>query len=504
MFAMRELNHLLRAALAVMALVMGMAEARSQEPEFRAFWADAFHDGFKNPAQVTRLVEDIRAANCNAIVVQVRRRGEVFYNSTIEPMASEISPGYDPLADLIEKAHNTNNGPRLEIHAWMVAFPIWKMEKKKPLQSNHPFLRHPDWLTRNMEGQSWDGYNYAFDPAVPEVQEHLVSLAVEVVSKYDVDGFQWDHIRYNDRSWGYHDVALSRFREKFGRKDKPQPDDPEWMQFRRDEVTAVVRRTYLSILARKPQVKISTACNSRAPGIRTVADWPKSAAWSSTLQNWRGWLEEGIVDIAMPMTYFNHEKWSSAWKNWSIFEKDHRYDRHVVMGPGPYLNSISNSLVQLYSIRQPTAKGNRSAGMCLYCYAVTGTGRAGRDEFITALTKPSRFTSRLEPLFARPVATPVMPWKAHPVKGHLKGLVLDKTEKENFDRGSVTLSGPIQRSLRVDAAGFFGAIDLPPGEYTVRLEIPGHALKTQNCTVTAGKVATCDFRIPKAASLGLQ
>ena len=37
--------------------------------EFRAFWADAFHDGFKTPAQVTKLVADTRAANCNAIVI---------------------------------------------------------------------------------------------------------------------------------------------------------------------------------------------------------------------------------------------------------------------------------------------------------------------------------------------------------------------------------------------------------------------------------------------------
>src|SRR5207249_642264 len=137
-----------------------------------------------------------------------------------------------------------------------------------------------------------------------------------IISKYDVDGLQLDHIRYDSNEWGYNEVALKRFGEQSGKSSKPSPTDPDWMQFRRDQVTALVRKIYLSTMALKPQVQISAACNSRAPGIRTTADWPKSAAWSSTLQNWRGWMEEGILDVVMPMTYFNQDKWASAWANW--------------------------------------------------------------------------------------------------------------------------------------------------------------------------------------------
>lgn len=45
----------------------------AQEPEFRGFWADAFHSGFTNSAQVTQMIADTRAANCNALIVQVRK-----------------------------------------------------------------------------------------------------------------------------------------------------------------------------------------------------------------------------------------------------------------------------------------------------------------------------------------------------------------------------------------------------------------------------------------------
>ena len=52
-------------------------------PELRALWADAFHDGFKSPEQVDALVAWARAANLNALFVQVRRRGDAYYVSSV-------------------------------------------------------------------------------------------------------------------------------------------------------------------------------------------------------------------------------------------------------------------------------------------------------------------------------------------------------------------------------------------------------------------------------------
>ncbi len=47
----------------------------------RAFWVDAFHPGFISGAQVTRLIADTRAGNCSAVLVEVRRRGDAYYDS---------------------------------------------------------------------------------------------------------------------------------------------------------------------------------------------------------------------------------------------------------------------------------------------------------------------------------------------------------------------------------------------------------------------------------------
>ena len=56
-------------------------------PELRAVWVDAFHDGFKTPQQVDDLVAWARAANLNALFVQVRKRGDAYYLKSLEPRA---------------------------------------------------------------------------------------------------------------------------------------------------------------------------------------------------------------------------------------------------------------------------------------------------------------------------------------------------------------------------------------------------------------------------------
>src|SRR5688572_11849374 len=86
--------------------------ARAQADEFRAFWCDAFGPGFKNAAEVTTFINDIRAAKANAIVPEIRKRGDAYYNGSIyEPKPTDISPAsFDPLADLIAKAHDTSSG----------------------------------------------------------------------------------------------------------------------------------------------------------------------------------------------------------------------------------------------------------------------------------------------------------------------------------------------------------------------------------------------------------
>ena len=208
--------------------------------ELRAFWVDTFHAAMRNATEVTRIVSDARAGNFNALIVEVRKRGDAYYNSRFEPKASDVASGFDPLAELLLQAHNASAGPRLEVHAWIVTYNIWNKETTLPPQADHPFRLHPDWLTQSSTGASWDGSNYAFDPGHPDVQEHTFQVAMDIISRYDIDGFQFDYIRYAGNTWGYNDVAVARFNRETGSTGKPAPDDSAWLQWRREDRKSVV------------------------------------------------------------------------------------------------------------------------------------------------------------------------------------------------------------------------------------------------------------------------
>ena len=141
-------------------------------------------------------------------------------------------------------------------------------------------------------------------------------------------------------SWGYNETSIARFNARYGRDGRPAGNDPLWSQWRRDQVTALVRGIYLGALAIKPEVKISAAVIPWGDGPRTDADWQRTAAYSSVFQDWRSWLEEGIVDQVMPMNYFresaaNQGAWFDRWVAW---QRDHAYGRQVIPAVALYLN----------------------------------------------------------------------------------------------------------------------------------------------------------------------
>lgn len=170
----------LTVALAQMLLPQAVAQ------ELRGWWVDAFNTGFKTSAQVTQLIADARAARVNALFVQVRKRGDAYYNSSFEPKASDVSPAsFDPLADLLTKSRT--GGTRVQIHAWVVTYNIWNGQSTTPTQTTHPYRVYPGWLTVKTDGSKWDGANYAFDQALPAVQDYTYNVLMDIVTKYDVD-----------------------------------------------------------------------------------------------------------------------------------------------------------------------------------------------------------------------------------------------------------------------------------------------------------------------------
>jgi hypothetical protein len=139
--------------------------------------------------------------NLNAVVFQVRSRGDVMYPSQFEPYASSITgklggkPDYDPLKFAVDEAHNYG----LEFHAWWNVCKVADGDNPPPLSSPaHIALTHPEWLKRwkNKNGNAGGSVEWWLDIGYPQVRSRLIDVAMELVEKYDIDAVNFDYLRY--------------------------------------------------------------------------------------------------------------------------------------------------------------------------------------------------------------------------------------------------------------------------------------------------------------------
>ncbi|MEP7200501.1 MAG: family 10 glycosylhydrolase, partial [Chloroflexota bacterium] len=455
--------------------------------------------GFKSPPEVDQLVRDMQTAHANVVFAQVRKRGDAYFNQTIEPRADDLRalPDFDPLAYLIARAHAAN--PPIEVHAWLNALSIANANEL-PTDPSHIFAQHgPDasgdalWLASNANGRFIADNLYFLDPGHPAAAQHIVNVYLNLVRNYDVDGIHLDFIRYAGNQWGYNLVSLARFNARIGATGTPAAKDARWSQWRRDQVTALVRQIYLQSIAVKPNLKVSAALIAWGNGPQHDDDWQRTSAYSDVLQDWQAWLQEGILDLAVPMNYDNERnaqqaQWFDQWIEW---EKNHTADRQLVVGLGAFLNDFDGTLAQLQRARTPSATNQRAHGVALYSYASSDPRGLAVGKFFRALTQPDDATGAPPP-FASIVRAPTMAWKTNPTTGHLMG-VARLADGRFADGLTVMVSGATTRTLLTSGTGFFGATALPPGAYTVTIARGAQTLATAQTTVSAGQVATVDF-----------
>ena len=524
----RSVAWILSMAVVLGAVTAGSAPAAEPQQqaasgEFRAYWVDAFGAGLYTEAQIDKLVADVKAANLNAIVAQIGRRGDCFCNRAAMPRTQQpgVTPApFDPLQTLIDKAHA--NG--IEVHAWIITTAIWN-SATPPLDPNHVFNTHgpsktgrDNWIMTRSDGANRGGTDYYLDPGHPDAADYIVSMYTSIVENYDVDGINFDRVRYPDfnlginvPSWGYNETALARFRAATGRTDRPAPTDPQWMQWRRDQITNIVRRVYLESFAIDPAVRISADTITYGYGPQSQGGWEATRTYAEVLQDWRGWMEEGILDLNIPMNY-KREHFATEpnnqrrmYEEWNEFIKDHQYRRQAAVGSALYLNYVDGSVAQVRKALAPSAAGNSGVGWVGYSYRVpdalanagTRSGDASRQELARALTQPSEYDTILPPVFAVPAAVPGMPWKATPTTGHLRGTV--RTEDGSpFDQVRVDLydaeTEAFVASRLTDGSGWFGFVDLAPGRYKAIVDVEqARRRRVAVTTVAAGALATVEI-----------
>lgn len=347
--------------------------------EFRGLFVDAFHPGIKTHEQVTQMVSAAKAANFNALIVQVRKRGDVYYNSTIEPKASDIASDYDPLADVIQQSHAAG----MQVHALVSVYEV-SHESYKVAEA-HVTSKHPDWLTtedRKSTVLSWG--KIWLDPGVPEVQDYIVSIVREILTKYSVDGIHLDNLRYPSLEAGLNAISIARFRESYARTDTPRDDDEDWTAWRRDQITKLVRRIGETVRAVRPAAQLSCTAMKADPALSS----------EFFLQDWDAWMRENLLDFACPMLYYRGDTLGTG----ADKALASSYQRNVYISIGGWQIPSSVASKHIAEARQAGAKG-----VAVFSYHYLGPNSPDPG--------CSKLGDMANSVFAEPATMPALPWR---------------------------------------------------------------------------------------------
>lgn len=232
------------------------------------------------------------------VIWQVRGQADAYYRSELEPWGEEIAGGSDPGFDPLELAVKQAHARGLRLHAWFNVVPLWK-GKQEPRDPGHPLLAHPRWRVYGADGKAQalqEGY-VVVNPGLPEVQNHIVRVARDIIMRYDVDGLHLDYVRFMSTTaeggiYPADDRSLRLMRAD-PRMDPDAGADqmPAWLALRISDLVERIRGE--AVILRK-DVEYSAAVWRNPKLGREVY-----------LQNSASWLSRGVLDRAYPMIYFD-------------------------------------------------------------------------------------------------------------------------------------------------------------------------------------------------------
>lgn len=335
--------------------------------EIRGLWV--VRNSIVHPDSITQLIEFADSNNFNVLFVQVRGRGDAYYKSHFAPGPEnhpEIPDSFDPLEMVIDLAHERG----IEIHAWFNMYFTWA-PPEFPADPQHPLNRRPEWFMVSRTGtnmgtspiESFTGPSVEgryMSPCLESVRLYLTRIISEVIMNYNVDGVHLDYIRYPGRDYDFHPVMREQFLKRYGVDpldvvNGDQTIDPElkflktWVDFRVSHIDKNVYDIAERIKMFGGNIRLSAAVKAHA-----------DEAYYEFGQNWTGWLNQGIVDFVVTMSYQEDDESFITVLNASLNKVDRR---KVIGGIGIYKIEPEIASKQI-----AIARDMGLLGYCLFSY----------------------------------------------------------------------------------------------------------------------------------------
>ncbi len=328
----------------------------SQNPEHRGVWyVPRDGNAYKTKPKIAADMDSIAKNNFNAVYVLVWARGyplfksEVFYRETglyTDPQLGDR----DLLQEMIAEAHRAG----LEVYAWFEYGFIGGWGGYLPGNSGKGkiFDAHPEWLAKRNDGtdagSSEDQITQSFywmAHANPDVQNFLIQLILEMIKKYDLDGFELDRIRYPDPNCGYDSVTVEIYKQEHNGTPPPYDyNNSEWKNWRIQKLNQFAKAVYDSVKFYRSEMRLTNA-------VGVSPDWAKS----EKLQDWVTWINNSWLDYVEPMNYRNTASQFIA-ECVNIFGKV-RDKNKILFGISSQNVPTSEFLKMIQYVRQQNLKG---------------------------------------------------------------------------------------------------------------------------------------------------
>ena len=395
-------NLLLTSLILSMFITVASAQS-SPKRELRAAWIATveYIDWPAKPGLSTQeqqesyvqLLDQLKAAGMNAVIVQVRPTADTFYPSSYEPWSTYLTgqqgqapdPYYNPLAFMIDEAKKRG----LEFHAW---FNPYRASMKNDFipSAGHPLIDQREWFVQY-------GGKWYYDPGIPEAREYVLQAIIETVRHYDLDAVHFDDYFYPYR------VANEEFPDNASFAKYGQSRFRDINEWRRHNVDYFVEELSRRIKAEKPFVKF---------GISPFGVWrnkdkdPLGSDTRAGVTNYDDlhadvlkWLREGWIDYITPQLYWYIGFELAEYKTLVQWWSRHTYGKHLYIGQGIYRvgqkgwedeNEIANQIN--YNREFPEVKGSMHFSAKIIAQNTLGINQ------------------KLAQIYPAPALVPTMPW----------------------------------------------------------------------------------------------
>jgi len=263
---------------------------KSPAGEHRAFWC---HSAF-GVAGMTwdRAIKTLADNGFNAILPNMLWGGVAYYKSGVLPVHPQVAEKGDQVALCAAACRK-----------YGVACHVWKVNYNMGWATPRPFAEKMKSAGRTQVDHNGRPIARWLCPSHPDNQKLEIDSMIEVARNYDIDGLHFDYIRYPGLQGCFCGGCRSRFEKGIDRRVANWPADvrrdgdlrAKWLDFRREQITAVVAAVAKGARKIRPKIRISAA---------VFKNWP--ADRDRIGQDWKAWCDRGYLDFVCPMDYTPH------------------------------------------------------------------------------------------------------------------------------------------------------------------------------------------------------